>query len=173
MINPPLQRHPALQPFSRDHYTGLVQARHLLRAGDGGEGERREAIGAFMHAWSTEIAEHFADEEALLTELMTVEQQDRLEREHGRLRQLAAEAGDAESGRDRGVAWARSVGQLLEEHIRWEERELFPAIERACTGEELAALERRTAALEARRPRATCSRAQRDEQAKDPPRNEA
>ena len=65
----PIERHEALTPFSRDHYTGLVQAQHLSKAAESDAVARRKAIAEFVDAWDTEIAAHFADEERLLAEL--------------------------------------------------------------------------------------------------------
>lgn len=155
-IHPPLKRHPSLQPFSRDHYGGLVQAQHLLKASEAGPEERRGALAAFLDAWNAEIAEHFDDEERLLADLMSEEQRVRLNREHAALRKLAEEARGHRRQVDPGAAWVRTLGQTLNDHIRWEERELFPAIESTADDAQLGRLKQETDAFEATRPRAKC-----------------
>lgn len=157
MKHPPLKRHPALQPFSRDHYAGLVQAQRLIKAADGDAAARREALSGFLAAWQSEIAEHFADEEQLLPDLMDSEQLDRLRHDHERLRSHADQGNDRGAEDDPGAEWCREVGSTLNDHIRWEERSLFPAIEKTASNESLEQLEARTRELEARRPRSSCS----------------
>lgn len=171
MNTPSLKRHPALQPFSRDHYTGLVQAQHLLHATEEDSSGRCRVVKDFAHAWQAEIQEHFADEEALLLPLMTAAQQQRLRQDHDRLREFADQARRQRPDVDPGAGWVHELGQLLNDHIRWEERELFRAIEQVCSDEQLTALERRTAELEARRPRGACSRPQHPDTS-DPGNNE-
>lgn len=163
MKTPPLKRHPALQPFSRDHYTGLVHAQHLLHAREEDPSGRCQAVKSFTRAWQTEIGEHFIDEKALLLPFMTTAQQQRMQQDHDRLRYFADRACRLEIGVDPGAEWVQDLGQLLNDHIRWEERELFPAIEQSCSDEQLAAMERRTTEFEARRPRTVCSRSRHSE----------
>jgi hemerythrin len=156
MNYPPLKRHPALQPLSRDHYVGLVQAQRLLKAADADVAARREAARQFMSAWEAEIAEHFADEERLLPALIhQAGDRDRLLDEHTRLRALAAEAERSIAG-EPGSDLLRALGTLLHDHIRWEERQLFPVIEAAANPDQLTRLEEETHTIETSRPRSAC-----------------
>lgn len=149
---PPLKRHPALQPLSRDHYVGLVQGRHLMKAADGNAVARRAAVAAFIDAWDTEIAEHFDDEERLLGPLADEVGRTRMHREHDQIRALVENARQRRRKIDPGEAWIRTLGQTLTDHIRWEERELFPAIESAAA-EQLVALQPEADRIEASRHR--------------------
>lgn len=160
MINPPQQRHPSLQPFSRDHYVGLVQAQRLMKADAAATvAQRRAALADFLRAWDDEIRVHFDDEERLLPPLMgDAAHRQRLTDEHAALRALAVEAAKLAGADDVDGACLRRLGELLERHIRWEERELFPAIERSAGAEEMRRLESETAAFEAARPRNTCAK---------------
>ena len=89
-IPPPLKRHAVLQPLSREHMGGLIQARNLQRAADMTEPDRLRAIGEFMDTWRAEIKEHFDDEERLLLPLTdSPEMRQRLLHEHHALRDLA------------------------------------------------------------------------------------
>jgi len=151
-LTPPLKRHPALQPFSRDHYVGLVQARHLVEAAGGDDSDRRAAVAAFLDAWDTEIAQHFDYEERLLIPLAPKAGRSQLRREHRRIRALVSEARKRRKQIDPGDKWVRTLGQLLNDHIRWEEREFYPAIESAATGN-LDALRQEFQRLETSRPR--------------------
>lgn len=150
--NPPLPRHPALQPFSRDHYVGLVQAKHLMKAADGSDVDRRTAIREFVEAWRNDIVVHFDDEERMLADLLDEAGKAQLLEEHRRLRDLAAEANRRRREIDPGAEWVRELGRLLNDHIRWEERELFPAIQ-SSEADGLEALRPEADRLEASRPR--------------------
>ncbi|MCK6485190.1 MAG: hemerythrin domain-containing protein [Phycisphaerae bacterium] len=160
MINPPLQRHPSLQPFSRDHYVGLVQAQRLIKANASSPAkQRRDALAGFLRAWNEEIRVHFDDEERLLLPITAdASQRRQLTDEHAELRSLAAEAERLAGAVDVDASWLNRVGALLERHIRWEERELFPAIERTAGAEDIRRLESETAAIEAARPRNACAK---------------
>ena len=147
----PLKRHHALQPFSRDHYQGLVQAQHLIKSADGDAAARRKALAEFLDAWEREIEPHFRDEERLLTELAGEADRQRLLEEHSRLRGLAAEAREQRRKVDPDAAWVRGLGESLSAHIRWEERELFVAIESAADQGQLAELDGLTQQIESNR----------------------
>jgi hemerythrin-like domain-containing protein len=155
MKHPPLKRHDSLQMFSRDHYGGLVAAQHLLRARSADE--RRKALGEFLEAWRSEIAEHFVDEERLLTPLMDVAQRARMDEEHATLRALAQQAEQQANAADPWADFVRDLGQRLNDHIRWEERELFPALEQSATSEQLRQIGEQTHRIEPTRPRSQCA----------------
>lgn len=137
-----MKRHPSLEPFSRDHNTGLILARQL-----GIAAAVAPAVAAFVAAWRDELKDHFDEEERLLGPLCRPEEQIRLKEEHDRIRALAA-LGEKEALDEAG---SRGLGQLLDEHIRWEERVLFPSIEAHASEEDLAALAAETDKLEQRR----------------------
>ena len=149
----PQSRHEALVPFSRDHYTGLVQAQHLVKAADALEVDRRKAVAEFMDAWDNEISSHFRDEERLLAGLLGEEDRRRMIQEHETLTELARQASKLRKQVDPDPDTLRQIGQRLEQHIRWEERELFHRIQNQLTEQKLAELKRQTAEIEATRPR--------------------
>ena len=152
-VRPPLKRHLALQPLSRDHYVGLVQARHLIKSAGGSEVDRRTALREFSDAWVRDIATHFDDEERLLPHLMDPADRQRMLDEHARLRELACEARTRRREVDPGPQWMQNLGQLLEAHIRWEERELFPAIQATADADRLETLAQETDIIEKSRNR--------------------
>ncbi len=158
--HPPLKRHPSLQPLSRDHYGGLVQADRLCKAAaaDVEASVRRGAVADFLDAWHREIAEHFEDEERLFRDLMNEPETAKLHEQHQALRTLAEQAHDHRRQVDPGADWCRTLGEALRDHIRWEERELFPAIQARATPEQLETLARHTAPIEQRRGRSTGDR---------------
>lgn len=129
-----MKRHPALEPFSRDHNGGLILARALIECRPGAAEE-------FRKAWDRELADHFDEEERLLGVLAGPSLAERLASEHRHLRGLVA--GLPGSGKE--------LGHALDAHIRWEERELFVAIEAGAGEAQLAELAARTQAVEERR----------------------
>lgn len=75
-----------------------------------------------------ELEPHFRVEETVLLPALErigeLEVVQRTRRDHAELRELAAQAIDG------AIDAARGLGRLLEEHVRFEERELFPLCER-------------------------------------------
>ncbi len=155
----PLKRHESLIPFSRDHYVGLVQAQHLIKSQGSDAAARRAAVADFLDVWAVEIEPHFQDEERLLAALMAAGDRVQFEEEHARLRALALEARHKRQQIDPESEWVKTLGQLLNDHIRWEERHLFPAIEKSASEEQLKALGEETRKFEAGRPRSSCRKA--------------
>jgi hemerythrin-like domain-containing protein len=152
-VNPPLKRHASLQPFSRDHHLGLVRAQQLIRSASGDATQRRAAVRAFVDAWEQEIRDHFADEERLLIGLIAPGHERRLREEHAELARLAQEAPARAQSPDPQRDWTERLGKLLNDHIRWEERELFPAVETSASPETLEAIATETARVEQTRRR--------------------
>jgi hemerythrin-like domain-containing protein len=140
-----VKRHPALVGLSHDHHHELVQARRLRRAADAGPAERLAAARAYVTLFFGETVRHFRDEEEVLfpayvrrageSPLLRRIQEEHMQL-HGLVRALRAE----EAGGEVSAGSLRRLGDLLDRHVRAEERELFPAIEAALPDEELAAL---------------------------------
>lgn len=153
----PQKRDESLQPLSRDHYVGLVQAEHLRKSGDPDvdAATRRQTLANFIDAWQREISEHFDDEERLLETLITQAEVEELHRQHHTLRTLAKQAGDEQAKDEPDPDWCRSLGETLRDHIRWEERELFPAIQARATPDQLELLAEHTGPIEQMRGRST------------------
>ncbi|CAN5461277.1 hypothetical protein BH11ARM2_BH11ARM2_17910 [soil metagenome] len=130
-----MKRHPSLEPFSRDHNDGLIQARRL-------EVDGAAALPAFRDSWNREMKDHFEEEERLLPPLCASESAERLRSEHRQIESLAASAAGDED--------ARRLATILHDHIRWEERELFIEVERAHEAS-LRSLASQTAGIERKR----------------------
>ena len=130
-----MKRHPALIPLSHDHHHALVQARRLHRGAARDERERREAAAAFLKFFARDTRAHFREEEewffpllvdadAPATELLT-----RALLEHQHLHALVRTLDIEAAAEDVSVTTMRKLAETLEEHIRFEERVLFPLIE--------------------------------------------
>ena len=149
----PLARHEAFAPFSRDHYTGLVQARHLIKAGRADGVARRKAVADYVDAFDHHIAEHFRDEERLLGGILSDVDRDTLHAQHQRLTRDAEQLRQLRKSIDPDPQTLAEIGQRLEEHIRWEERELFNRVQQQLDEKQIADLQHQTADIEATRPR--------------------
>jgi len=121
-------------PLSHDHQRELAQARRLLRAADAEPEQRLAAASAYADAFFAETVEHFRREEEILFPLYlrhagSTPVLERILREHmelhGLVRALRAEA----AAGDIPPETLRTVGELLHDHVRVEERELFEEIE--------------------------------------------
>lgn len=157
--NAPIQRHPSLAPLSRDHYIGLVQAQHLIKAGDTAQSDavaRRKAAAEFIDAWDHEICEHFEDEEKLLLPLMTQADRGQLLEEHLELRTDAKLLRAQRKEVDPDAAVMARMGSCLEKHIRWEERELFERLQNSLSPDQLADLQIAAQEVESHRDRTVC-----------------
>jgi hemerythrin-like domain-containing protein len=134
-----VKRHPALIELSRDHQHGLATA-HTVRHAAGTN--RAEARSAFLLFWNEEAERHFQiEEQVLLPALHGLDAADepvnRVLAEHAEIRRRAADL--SEEGQP-AVDDLHRLGGLLERHIRYEERVLFPLIESALDDTQLTAL---------------------------------
>jgi len=143
-----MKRHPSLEPFSRDHNVGLVLARRAIEStqtdAPASELIRRDLV----RCWDDELKDHFREEERLLLPLIIESQLSaRLLKDHSDIE------GKIEGLRQSSwpSACLPELGRLLDEHIRWEERNLFSAIEASTTQEQMALLSVQTDNLETRR----------------------
>jgi iron-sulfur cluster repair protein YtfE (RIC family) len=117
-----MRRHPKLQPLSDDHHRALVLARKVKRAKD----SLPKVWAEVRTKFAAELEPHFQAEEAWLFPMLDgggeATRAERARADHARLRELAGvTAPDA--------AAAAEFAALLESHVRFEERELFPRIE--------------------------------------------
>jgi hemerythrin-like domain-containing protein len=143
-----MKRSRALASLSRDHHQALVVARTLRRATDTTAAEARET---FLAYWSEHGRQHFRLEEELLFPAYAGHGDPqnplvlRALGEHALIRHRASTLAATPSS-DPGVL--EQLGSDLAAHVRLEERELFPLIERAIPETELDALARALAGAE-------------------------
>ncbi|HET6720832.1 MAG TPA: hemerythrin domain-containing protein [Rhodocyclaceae bacterium] len=134
-----MKRNDSLLKLSREHHGALVLAKRAQGFGP----TRSDAADAFMAqlvaTFAGELEPHFQDEEnTLLPALQAAGENALVERtlaEHAELRGLI----DAIAQRD--LAALPRFGSALAAHVRFEERELFPAAENILPPETLSAIE--------------------------------
>lgn len=129
-------RHKSLHPLTWDHHHGLVAAHRLMRSAELPEAEAKAAAEAFVAFAHEHLEPHFrAEEEVLLDALRplldpsTDPQCERMIAEH---KAFWARLADYEAALAQGApspAMSVALGQSLDDHIRFEERELFERIQ--------------------------------------------
>lgn len=116
-----MKRHPAFVPLSQEHHHTLALCLRILR---NPQADHRAEICAHY----SDLEAHFQAEENMFAPLWPLlrrpDLQQRFEREHALLRALF-QAADFQS-----ADWNSEFATALREHARFEERELFPALER-------------------------------------------
>ncbi len=134
-----MKRSDALSPLSREHHVALEVALRLRRADASSAAAAHRAFSEFL---ATEGDAHFrAEEEILLpaaTAALPADDPDvtRVPEEHAEIRRRAADLNAAAPP----VEDLRALGDLLHDHVRHEERVLFPRIEAALDEQQLAEL---------------------------------
>ena len=140
-----MKRHRSLYPLSHDHHHALVQALDLDKAGAGDDqAGLREAAARFAGFWNSDLQRHFAQEEQIVLPLLakykaadaaeireTLEQHSAIAWLVGELNEKLARPGTIEA------SLLINLAESLRRHIRYEESELFPAVEASVPEEEL------------------------------------
>ncbi|MFN0157933.1 MAG: hemerythrin domain-containing protein [Bacteroidota bacterium] len=140
------KRHASLVPLSHDHHHGLALALRLRQGtnallNDGWTHDRREQAKRVLDFYHTELRPHFAAEEEVVFPMMKEHMpgsQGKIETlvdQHRQIEDIIARIRIAQD--DALNETLVSLGVLLEQHIRIEERELFPLYESGIS-EELA-----------------------------------
>ncbi|MCG7657222.1 hemerythrin domain-containing protein [Wielerella bovis] len=115
-----MKRHSTLIKLSQEHHHTLALCLRILRQPE--NNYREEIVAHFV-----DLETHFCAEETQFAPLWTIlnrtDLQTRFEQEHAQLRRLfqAAQFDSAQ--------WNTTFATLLRDHARFEERELFPALQ--------------------------------------------
>jgi hypothetical protein len=137
------KRHDSLIPLSHDHHHTLAQARRLEAAASMTDvSERRRASDDFVNFYLGRLLRHLREEEELFFAPLVDKEEthDKVMRAvadhlkvHSLARALRRELTDGEADPET----LGSLSKLLTTHVRWEERELLPLVERLLSQEEL------------------------------------
>ena len=140
-----MKRHQSLFPLSHDHHHALVQALNLDKVGAGADlAGLREAAARFADFWKSDLQRHFAQEEQIVLPLLAkykaadaAEIKDTLE-QHSAIARLIDELNEKLARREMiEASLLTNLAESLRRHIRYEESELFPAVEASVPDEEL------------------------------------
>ncbi len=149
-------RHPSLVSLSHDHHHGLALGLRLSQGDDAllTDGWTHDPAGQaelVTRFYREELAPHFRAEEEVLFPAIRValpRQGELLDRLVGEHRALASQiAGLGASGGAALRSALRGIGRLLQDHIRSEERVLFPACEAGLSPEVLEWVDRKMAGM--------------------------
>jgi hemerythrin-like domain-containing protein len=122
-----MKRHPALSPLSREHHSALVLAKRARGASADDPVALKQLAAALRQAFADELEAHFQlEEQHLLPALAARGEQEAVARTLAEHADLCALAVQIDSGLPESV---RRFGAALAEHIRFEERALFPLAE--------------------------------------------
>ena len=137
-----MKRHKSLYPLSHDHHQGLILAQILKKNApkyknlpDTIDGKVEYTI----NFYKVELVKHFRQEEEILFPVAKGKDKkidlliDEIISEHRKIENLV----DSLKTKSDQVEILDELGNLLESHIRKEERNLFPEIERILSEEEL------------------------------------
>lgn len=137
-----MQRHPALQDLSRDHFIALNHVVAIKRIQEHhAAAEPLDVVWQRFVAWATgPLLDHFAEEEEVLVPAADGAGLDdlvqRLEADHARLRHEL----EAMRTQQPDLQVLANVAEDLRLHIRWEEEHLFEGLQRSLDGAQLDAL---------------------------------
>jgi len=138
MENKPIKRHPNMQPLSREHHTGLLFC-WKIRTGIKQHVALSRITDYAEWFWGAHLLQHFETEEAFLFPILgnnnTLVAQALLE--HNQLKQKFNDSNWDEN-------LLASIADLLEQHIRFEERVLFNEIENVANESQMRVLSEHT-----------------------------
>ncbi|WP_350559707.1 hemerythrin domain-containing protein [Psychrobacter sp. CAL346-MNA-CIBAN-0220] len=149
-----MKRANQLQPLSRQHHLGLHVGRHAKECADNPQeiAEHWQALSSYM----SDMRHHFKIEDNLIVDALLPHQAaqpevasvlDTLEEQHKQLNEVTANiqaSQETKNGQATDsvvtVDQVRQLANLLYDHVRFEERELFPIVEKYLTEDELNAV---------------------------------
>lgn len=131
-MNKPIKRVTELQDLSRDHHQGLLLC-WKIRTGIKRGIENNRIMQYVQWFWLNHLEEHFEIEETMVFPVLGEENEmvKQALSEHRRIKSLI------EGGKGDLSVRLNSIEELIEKHIRFEERQLFNEIQQVASGEEL------------------------------------
>ena len=136
----PIKRDPRLIWLSRDHHDGLLIG-WKIRQGIAYKVATARIVDYVLDAFAAELEPHFAEEEDLI--FSRLDRSDalraRAEEEHAAIREMMAKLKTSEVD---AAAVLLKFADILQAHIRFEERILFPHIEKVIPVQDLDAIGR-------------------------------
>lgn len=136
MKSKPLKRHKALQPLSREHHHGLLLS-WKIRAGFKKNIAAKRMKSYTDWFFKNHLIPHFEMEEAEIFTILDADNEliKKALTDHRRLKRLFTNETEIEKSLNR-------IEEELEQHIRFEERILFPEIQKKATEDQLKHIEK-------------------------------
>jgi len=123
----PIKRSEELKPLSRDHHEGLLLC-WKIRSGLNKGVEEKRIKQYVLYVFQHELEEHFRQEEELVFDLLPNDNARKTEAllQHDALRAMIKSMSEKPTDLKHLLGW---FADQLDDHIRFEERKLFPYIE--------------------------------------------
>lgn len=133
MENKPIKRNEHIVRLSKDHHVTLLFC-WKIRTGLKNEVAVDRMLPYVLYFWQQHMLPHFLEEETILFSPVTDDKVQRALREHIQIREAIEalqNAGDAVN------VQLATLADLVDAHVRYEERELFPHLEQILKNEQL------------------------------------
>ncbi|MFT3903482.1 MAG: hemerythrin domain-containing protein [Niabella sp.] len=127
-----MKRNENIIPLSRDHHDGLLFC-WKIRQGIKLDVELTRIQAYARYFWEQHLRQHFYEEENILFKYQDDEFTQRAMKEHTEIKELIETITNANIEK-RSL---QHLADLVDKHIRYEERELFPHLESTLTAEQL------------------------------------
>lgn len=153
MVNQKLEREAALQPLSRDHGVLLVLVQRLHKAAEATEQDRIALVAELRTHHAALVEQYLADEQVALSKANLGDLLSReIAEQHGEINKaiklLTSSVVESLQAKD-----FDATANIIEDHVRWDEREVLPYLQRTMTDSEREALASNTFEVESSRER--------------------
>ena len=133
MIKKPVNRNEHIKVLSREHHFSLLfcwKIRQGLKSN-----VASERIGKYVrYFWQQRLQWHFRQEEKILFATIKDNQVQKAINEHKHIKRIIEDLWDSENDERKSLA---KIADVVDEHVRYEERVLFPHLERKLSKEQL------------------------------------
>lgn len=134
MKTKPIKRNKNIVSLSKDHHLGLLFC-WKVRQGLKKDVATERIIKYVKYFWTNHLAIHFFEEETIVFPLLNDHLVQKALHEHQQIKHQID--GLATSPGDQAINGLRILAELIDNHIRFEERELFPHFEKILSKEQL------------------------------------
>lgn len=133
MRNKPLKRNENIQPLSREHHHGLLFC-WKIKTGLKKDIEVNRIIKYVEYFYNAHLKSHFKEEEVLLFDKVKHEMCDEAQKDHWEISELVTKILSGENDIRSNLV---ELSNKVDDHIRFEERKLFPFLEETLTEADL------------------------------------
>lgn len=133
MEKKPIKRNEHIVPLSKDHHFTLLFC-WKIRNGLKFKVDHARIISYVQYFWQQHMKPHFKDEETILFAPIKDEKVQRALDEHA---EIAQQIYALQTFNDNAETQLSALADMVDNHVRYEERELFPHLEKVLTSEQL------------------------------------
>jgi len=145
METKPIKRSEHIMKLSKEHHSGLLFC-WKIRQGLKREAATERIIKYTQYFWSHHLDEHFREEETILFSPLKDEMVQKAIEDHQQIKHILDDLQG--SSADDAIQKLTQLANLVDDHIRYEERKLFPHIEKSLSDEQLEKIGKQLAALQ-------------------------